>query len=295
MTFFSRGLDAEDRIVSKLRSFGCDIKTDPQLDHQQKLDFVILKFPEVPTFFSIGVQVTSNCDNVEKMELFLKVQSNSKVTQKAAFLELADNVDLESGGAMTAFVALAASQLDRSLSENRIIGIRIHPDCTFQFFNLSERLRQLKQTRSTVAEGQTAVSAVSHGTLARHPISHQPSSGLGSVLGAKLQEALKSPSEQDSPSNPDSIRQGVLTTVYPRKGYGFIRGTNGVDSTHYLFFRNIKDEKLLEIWNSYRMRERADVDLPVSFLDAGQTRKDAKYPEAVEVTLIGGQNAGGEL
>jgi len=70
MATFRRGLDAEDRICTKLEGFGCRIQRDPRLDHKHKLDFVITNYIDNPNFYSLGVQITTKLDVLEKQEEF---------------------------------------------------------------------------------------------------------------------------------------------------------------------------------------------------------------------------------
>ncbi len=122
MMNFKRGFDFEDRICTKLESIGCRLQRDQRLDHKYKLDFKVISFPDNPGTYSLGVQLTTKRDDYEKQEEFEALQRNSSVVHKALYLELADALDLEDGGALAVLTVIASYQFDRGFSGCKVRG-----------------------------------------------------------------------------------------------------------------------------------------------------------------------------
>src|SRR5690242_21009152 len=117
---FKRGFDVEDRICTKLEHIGCRLQRDQKLDHKYKLDFKVISFPDNPGTYSLGVQVTGKRDDFEKQIEFESLQRVSNVAQKALYLELSDNLDLEDGGALAVLTVIASFQFDRRFKDTKV-------------------------------------------------------------------------------------------------------------------------------------------------------------------------------
>src|SRR5579875_378808 len=120
MATFRRGLHAEDRVCTKLEGFGCRIQRDARLDHKHKLDFVITNYIDNPNFYSLGVQITTKLDILEKQDEFLRANLTSRVTVKALYIELSDRVDLDDGVALAILAAILEFQFNRSFAKVKI-------------------------------------------------------------------------------------------------------------------------------------------------------------------------------
>src|SRR5579862_3833654 len=142
---FKRGFDFEDRICTKLESIGCRLQRDQRLDHKYKLDFKVIAFPDNPGTYSLGVQVTTKRDDYDKQQEFEALQRASSVANKALYLELAENLDLEDGGALAVLTVIASFQFDRKFRDVKVQGAVIHPDYSYDFFDLAERSRTLRE------------------------------------------------------------------------------------------------------------------------------------------------------
>ena len=54
MAKFRTGLELEDRLKTILERIGCAITEDPDLDHAWKIDFVVTRFPQIPSIGAWG-------------------------------------------------------------------------------------------------------------------------------------------------------------------------------------------------------------------------------------------------
>lgn len=251
MALFKRGLNDEERLRTKLESYGCTVQKDVTYDHRFKLDFVVINFPENPRFYSLGVQVTGKPDEVEKMEEFLAVQQANHVTSKAMYLELEPNVNLEEGGAFSALAAMLAFQFDRQYSQVRLIAVRILSDLNFVFYDLEERIRQLRQRL-------------------REEAAAKPSA----IPTSPAAPAAKSAQEVD----------GMVTNYLRDKGFGFIEADE--QGKFYFHIKSVIDERLREYLQAVPAGGiPAAPNCPICFTSVGRTRPDALYPEARNVRL----------
>jgi len=155
MSPFISGKDLEDRLKSRLKEMGCLIESKEKYDHEFKLDFMLYRLAgfEKPLPISVGVQVTSAADDLEKQREFLEVQRRLRPVQKSVYLTLDSQIDVEGGGEYAAFVALGSAIFDRVNRDKRVIGIRVYRDFSFEMFDLEENVRAGRFLRSD-ADGQ---------------------------------------------------------------------------------------------------------------------------------------------
>lgn len=258
MVTFSRGFEAEDRIQTKLESYGCSLQSNPTLDHAHKLDFVLTQFPAAQRFFSIGVQVTQRLNDPDKLQHFYQATCDEqRVTERAIFLELASGLDLDRGGGIAVFIVLAAFAFDQQYTNIKAIGSVINKDCSYSFFDLKERTTALIVAAEKGARG--------------------PAVSVTKQLASTLQTAMS----------------GQLTKVAGRihafsrsKHIGFITGTNG--GTYFFSRSAVIDDRLELRLNSLPYTEKPlPTDIPVRFADVGQQRDDARYNSAGQIELDG--------
>jgi hypothetical protein len=253
MPYFKRGFDLEDRICSALEAYGCTIQKDLILDHQHKIDFVVIRFPDNPAFYAMGVQVTANLDAIDKQQSFIEANAGARVTPRSVYLELSENVDLEAGGCRLILTVLMQFQFDKAYANERIVGVRIHDDLTYQFYDLTGRVKQLREREEQRRKAQEA--AVE---------SARPRTPLVSTAAAP------------------GLMEGTLYAYLPHKRFGFIQ-TDG-RGTFYIYIESIVDPALrAELESLPPTGFPAHVEIAVTFTDAGRTRPDAKYPEAKNV------------
>ena len=148
MAKFRTGLEIEDWLKTILERAGCAITEDADLDHAWKIDFVVTRFPQIPSIFAMGIQVTSRPDDLAKMEEFLRIHQYNRIAEKVMYLEFDNYADLDKGGGFAAMAAMMDYRLNTHWRNTPIIGIRINNDLTISTFNLQERISELRRKQS---------------------------------------------------------------------------------------------------------------------------------------------------
>jgi hypothetical protein len=274
MATFRRGLDAEDRICTKLEGFGCRIQRDQRLDHKHKLDFVITNYIDNPNFYSLGVQITTKLDQVDKQEEFLRANQSSRVTTKALYLELSEKIDLDDGGALGVLAAILEFQFNRSYAPIKLSAARIYDDLTYQFFDLAARVKQLKER----LEKQQFTTEIREKLLV---VGIAPSPGIAVPPGPALVTAVSASAPGVCGSIDSYVRQG---------GHGTIECDDG---TRYFFhISHVTDDALRERLNAIPHSSiPTHVGAAVEFCNAGYTKPGARLPEARRVQGLSGNGA----
>jgi hypothetical protein len=267
MATFRRGLDAEDRICTKLEGFGCRIQRDQRLDHKHKLDFVITNYIDNPNFYSLGVQITTKLDLFDKQEEFLRANQTSRVTTKALYLELTDKVDLDDGGALAVLSVILEFQFNRSYANIKIAAARIYDDLTYQFYDLVARVKQL---RERVEEQQWKLEvATSQLSVREKSVPGHAAPGLAIVASS----AAPSPRENLTGMIDSYVRQG---------GHGLIQGEG--ETKYFFHISHVSDDALRDQLNAIPYSTNpARLYVAVEFWNAGFTKPGARYPEAHNV------------
>jgi hypothetical protein len=276
MATFRRGLDAEDRICTKLEGFGCRIQRDPRLDHKHKLDFVITNYIDNPNFYSLGVQITTKLDLLEKQEEFLRANQASRVTTKALYLELSDKLDLDDGGALAVLAVILEFQFNRSYANVKLSAARIYEDLTYQFYDLGARVKQLRER----FEEQQWRNEITNSSFT--PRDKFGNGGGGGANGAAA-DSNQGPGPGASvvfPKGED--QQGMIDSYVRQGGHGIIQGEG--DNRFFFHISHVTDDALREQLNALPY-STAPVRLyaSVDFFNAGFTKPGARYPEARNV------------
>jgi hypothetical protein len=271
MATFRRGLDAEDRICTKLEGFGCRIQRDQRLDHKHKLDFVITNYIDNPNFYSLGVQITTKLDLLDKQEEFLRANQSSRVTTKALYLELSDKVDLDDGGALAVLAAILEFQFNRTFANIKIAAARGYDDLTFQFYDLMARVKQLRERQD---EQQWKVE-VNPNQLA----SREKASPGTATPGLAL--VIPPPSANGTAAKPENIL-GVIDTYVRQGGHGIIQSEG--ETRYFFHISHVGDDDLRELLNALPYSTAPSrLNVAVEFCNAGFTKPGARYPEAHSV------------
>ncbi|HVW85581.1 MAG TPA: hypothetical protein VHB50_12915 [Bryobacteraceae bacterium] len=260
---FKRGFDFEDRIVTKLEHIGCRLQRDQRLDHKYKLDFKVISFPDNPGTYSLGVQVTAKRDDFEKQQDFENVQRASNVAQKALYLELTDNLDLEDGGALAVLTVISSFQFDRRFQDSKVQGAVIYPDYSYEFFNLAERSRSLREN-------------------ARQQFLEQHRPSPATPLQLEQLNARYAPGVL--PSTMPGDVSAILTAYKRSDGYGFATSNEG--ENYFVHVNAVIDDRLRDELNHVPYSEIPyPVEIPLVFGDGGYTRPGAKYKAAKNIRL----------
>ncbi len=279
MATFRRGLDAEDRICTKLEGFGCRIQRDPRLDHKHKLDFVITNYIDNPNFYSLGVQITTKLDLLDKQEEFLRANHSSRVTTKALYLELSDKLDLDDGGALAVLSVILEFQFNRSYASVKISAGRIYEDMTYQFYDLPARVKQLRE-RFEEQQWREGVSAT--------PFSPRDKFSPSSPANP-MPASAATPSGPAAPASPGPVLasrleefEGLVDSYVRQGGHGIIQGAG--EDRYFFHISHVADEDLREQLNALPYSTSpARLNVAVDFHNAGFTKPGARYPEARNV------------
>jgi cold shock CspA family protein len=135
--------EAARRLAEALQRAGFQLDTDPEIARRYKLDMIIHRLQHIHAHINLGVTITTREDDLELQEAFLKA-TRRNVVHKALYIEIEE--DLLDSGAMTVALSTCLSFLfDRRHAQTRAVGVRVHEDSTFQFFDLEENTRRLQR------------------------------------------------------------------------------------------------------------------------------------------------------
>ena len=271
---FRRGFDVEDRICTKLESIGCRLQRDQKLDHKYKLDFKVISFPDNAGTYSLGVQVTTKRDDYEKQQEFEMLQKSSSVAHKSLYLELSENLDLEDRGQLAGLTVIASLQFDRKYQHTKVQGAVIHPDYTYDFFDLAERSRSLRENaRQSVLE------------------QHRPLPATPLQINQLQSRYMNMPTPVPAPALPGPNTgamtgdvKGLLTAYKRTEGYGFATSIDG--ENYFVHVNSVIDDRLRDELNHVPYSEIPyPVEIPLIFGDGGYTRPGAKYKAARNIRM----------
>lgn len=139
MAQFSRGIDAEDRTVTLLQGYGCQIVRNPLTNHENKVDFTIVQLPESSKLLPepIGVQITMKLGDREKRAQFLDRVIKNPYAPRNIYVELAPGLDLEKGGAFLVLIAITNFLSNKRFKEVKVVGVQILANLTYEFQNIA--------------------------------------------------------------------------------------------------------------------------------------------------------------
>lgn len=257
------GLDLELAITAHLKDIGFRIQKEEEWDHNNKIDFVVTKFPGYPKSVSLGVQVTAWCGNGSKLGEFVAKNapgSGNMVVHKAIYLEIGEFVDMNKGGAGLVAQILGAFQFDEQFVNAKVWGATIlaKPDSiAYRFFD----------PRKTVPTELPPNPIIAGKTV---PVSDLK--GSADLLQQKLGDGKRE-------------LEGTLHSYYAERRCGFIDAQDG--NTYYLNVSNVQDAALVGDLNAMmKSPGRTPLQYHVLFENGGKKRDDKMYPEARNVRLM---------
>ncbi len=277
---FKKGMGFEDRLMAHLEKVGYDVEQDETLNHQYKIDFGIRRFPQNPKHYSLGLQVTERCDDLDKLREFNAVHSNGfQVVDRVLYVEV-ESSDFERGVGHLLSTAISSFQFDSRFSGKQRCGVRVLSNMTYEFFDIDQKLKTVsaKQTTSSVLATKD-LSAIQ--SPEANPIPPLKPSEI-SLVTEKLNQHLKGATA--SGPNPPAV-QGFINAYYRTRDHGFISGQDG--SSYFFRLFGVSDGKLRDRLLALPQQEwGAVVEGTVEFINAGKTIPTAKYPEAKNVRLV---------
>ncbi len=122
----------QNSLVEELKKW-CAVDADVTLDQKHQLDFILLRFrnflPKVP---QIGVQVTTNIDDINKLVRFYRYQGTILgVVDRSVYLEL-DDVNVQHGGALTVLGTLLELSLNIAHKQHRFAHVKVNRDLNYE-------------------------------------------------------------------------------------------------------------------------------------------------------------------
>ena len=126
----------ESLIMAKLEQ-KCDVTSDPVYDHVYKIDFLIQKFKNIDRIVALGVQVTTRMHDTYKMKVFLAERQKKTLVDRSIYIEVHPEVNVAAWGSELICNALIAFAFQKGIDQD-ILGVRINPDISYEFFDLSE-------------------------------------------------------------------------------------------------------------------------------------------------------------
>lgn len=258
------GLDLQVAISGHLKNCGFRVQEEEEWDHNNKLDFVVTKFPHYPKLMSVGVQITSRCkDAAKRGEFVAKNDSNGgnvTVASKALYLEIEGDVDINKGGADLVATVLYAFQFDAQFTNTKVWGATIQAEkdsIGYRFFD------PCKATAEAVSYKPLPVAA-------SVPITDIK----GSV--ARLAKSMSSGNREI---------EGMLHTFFPEKGFGFISAQDG--NNYFMHITDTKDHELVSNLDSLmKLPGKTSLQYQVVFENGGKTRSDTPYKVARNIRLL---------
>lgn len=147
-----RGQLTEDLVIAKIQQ-KCDIKREPKYDHVYKLDFIIDRFQQIDKLLPIGVQVTINPDDAYKQKVFLTERLKRTLVDRSIYIKVDPGVDIDSYGAELIYQSIVAFAFQRDMQKHNVMGVRISPDVSYEFFTLGQSATRRASSATPKATG----------------------------------------------------------------------------------------------------------------------------------------------
>jgi cold shock CspA family protein len=290
MAIYKKGNQLEDRIIAALEANGCLLERKNQiLDHEHKIDFVVIRFPENPRYFSLGVQLTSRLNDSEKLREFNDINSRHQVTDKVVYLEISESVNLERGGVAAVLSALMGFQFDAIYKKLKIGVITIEDDLSYGIRSVSEVVNVNRQHVVPIAVNGPVVQPVVERPVQQLPpaIHLAPTPSQPPAPSMPLAPRAAIDALRDTWANPQipelgtSLR-GIFATFKRTSGYGFIKTED--NNLYYAHISSVVSDDLRQELQDVPYNSAPDtLYIPVVFKTKGVTRTDSKYPEAAQI------------
>jgi hypothetical protein len=258
------GLDLQVAISGHLKNCGFRVQEEEEWDHNNKLDFVVTKFPHYPKLMSVGVQITSRCKDLGKLgEFVAKNDSNGgnvTVASKALYLEIEGDVDINKGGADLVATVLYAFQFDAQFNNTKVWGatIRAEKDSIgYRFFDPCKNKAEAASYKPLPVAASVPITDIK-----------------GSV--ARLAKSMSTGNREI---------EGKLHTFFPEKGFGFISAQDG--NNYFMHITDTKDHELVSNLNSLmKLPGKTSLQYQVVFENGGKTRNDTPCKVARNIRLL---------
>lgn len=132
-----------ERLKNLSETMGASTSVDATFSSAYNLDFTLTRLRDVHAHVNLGVHVTTTREDAEELSKFSQA-SRRGVVLKSIYIEIAETA-VETGGLFVSFGACISFLFDRRFAQHRSVGVRIHEDCSFQFFEVEETLARLER------------------------------------------------------------------------------------------------------------------------------------------------------
>jgi hypothetical protein len=231
------------------------VHSNPVLDHQHKLDFVLTQFPDSQRVFALGVQITLRLNDPAKLQQFDQANCDERrVAERAIYIELSGGIDLDTGGSLAVFNVLSSFTFDRQYMGIKVMGALINNDLTYSFFDPKERATELILAVEKAARG--------------------PAVKVTSQLAKTIQGAM---------TGQLNVLSGYIHAFTRAQKIGYITGHDG--QTYFLHSKAVVDDRLQGQLNQLPFSIKPiSTHIRVRFANMGKQRADG-YDVAGKVEL----------
>lgn len=132
-----------ERLKSLFESLGATIAVDATFSSAYNLDFTLTRLREVHAHVNLGVHVTTTREDADELSKFAQA-SRRGVVLKSIYIEISEDA-VETGGLLVSIGACISFLFDRRFAQHRSVGVRIHEDCSFQFFEVEETIQKIER------------------------------------------------------------------------------------------------------------------------------------------------------
>jgi hypothetical protein len=124
-----------DLFISRLTQ-KCRIQGEPVYRSKGTFEFIVNRLYNVNSSIRMGVQVTDSIRNFLALRHFLNNDEGEPFVDLRAYVEVHPEVDASDWGPDLLYNALVAYVFQQGEGDKSIRGIRIHPDVSYEFFDI---------------------------------------------------------------------------------------------------------------------------------------------------------------
>ena len=130
-------------LKAQFEKAGAVVQSNPHFLETYDLDFTVMAMTDIHAHVNLGVHVTVQQGDLASMQKFSQVAARG-IVFKSLYVELSE-VASKAGGATVGVAAAMAFLFNRRFQQAKLLGLRIHDDCSFQFFDLGENIERLER------------------------------------------------------------------------------------------------------------------------------------------------------
>ncbi|MEZ4458836.1 MAG: hypothetical protein R3E66_03730 [bacterium] len=132
-----------ERLKNLFESMNATISVDATFSSAYNLDFTLTRLREVHAHVNLGIHVTTTREDTDELTKFAQAARRG-VVLKSIYIEISEDA-VETGGLLVSVGACISFLFDRRFAQHRSVGVRIHEDCSFQFFEVEEAIQRLER------------------------------------------------------------------------------------------------------------------------------------------------------